>query len=63
VLRRDDDYDMAGKPACDYDDAQAREALVGALAGDAHALLAALQGQELGPVLAQAAALLATVTG
>ena len=63
VLRRDDDYDMAGKPACDYDDAQAREALVGALAGDAHALLAALEGRELGPVLAQAAALLATVTG
>ena len=63
VLRRDDDYDMAGKPACDYDDAAAREALVDALAGDAHALLAALEGRELGPVLAQAAALLATVTG
>src|SRR6266568_7598745 len=28
VLRRDDDYTAAGKPACDYDDAAAREALV-----------------------------------
>ena len=63
VLRRDDDYDMAGKPACDYDDAQAREALVDALASDAHAVLGALEGRKLGPVLAQAAELLATVTG
>jgi hypothetical protein len=63
VLRRDDDYAAAGKPACDYDDAQAREALVDALARDAHALLAALEGRELGPVLGQAAELLATVTG
>ena len=63
VLRRDDDYAAAGKPACDYDDAAAREELVDALARDAHALLAALEGRELDPVLAQAAALLATVTG
>jgi hypothetical protein len=63
VLRRDDDYRAAGKPACDYDDTAAREALVGALAEDAYALLAALDGQELGPALAQAAELLATVTG
>src|SRR5450755_2059694 len=63
VLRRDDDYAAAGKPACDYDDAQAREELAGALARDAYALLAALDGRELGPVLAQAAELLATVTG
>jgi hypothetical protein len=63
VLRRDDDYAAAGKPACDYDDRQAREALVDALAKDSRALLAALDGQELGPVLAQAAKLLATVTG
>ena len=63
VLRRDDDYDMAGKPACDYDDAQAREALVDALASDAHAVLGALEGRKPGPALAQAAELLATVTG
>jgi hypothetical protein len=63
VLARDDDYAAAGKPACDYDDPAAREELVGALAKDAHALLTALEGQELGPVLAQAAELLASVTG
>jgi Transposase DDE domain/Transposase domain (DUF772) len=63
VLRRDDDYDMAGKPACDYGDARARQALVDALARDAHALLGALDGREPGPELAQAAELLAAITG
>ncbi len=63
LLRRDDDYAAAGKPACDYDDPAAREELVGALAGDARAVLGALEGRELDPVLAQAAELLATVTG
>jgi hypothetical protein len=63
LLCRDDDYAAAGKPACDYDDPAAREELVDALARDAHALLAALDGQELGPGVAQAAALLAAVTG
>jgi len=63
VLRRDDDYAAAGKPACDYGDAAAREALVDALAKDAGALLGVLEGQELAPALAQAAELLATVTG
>ncbi len=63
LLRRDDDYAAAGKPACDYGDPAARGELVDALARDAHALLAALAGQELGPGAAQAAGLLATVTG
>ena len=63
VLRRDDDYAAAGKPACDYEDAVAREELVDALARDALAALAALDGRELDPVAAQAAALLATVAG
>ena len=63
LLRRDDDYAAAGKPACDYDDAAAREELVDALAKDARALLAALDGRELDPVLGQAAKLLAAVTG
>jgi hypothetical protein len=63
VLAGDDDYVAAGKPACDYDDAAAREALAGALAEDAHALLGALEGRELDLALGQAAALLATVTG
>jgi hypothetical protein len=63
VLRRDDEYTTAGKPAYDYDDPAAREELVDALARDARALLAALEGQQLDPALAQAAGLLATVTG
>jgi len=63
LLARDDDYLRSGKPSCDYDDPAAREALVDALAKDARALLAAVDGQDLGPVLAQAAALLAAVTG
>jgi hypothetical protein len=63
VLRRDDDYAAAGKPACDYDDPAARAELAGALAKDAYAVLAVLEGKELDPALAQAAALLAAVTG
>ena len=63
VLRRDDDYAAAGKPACDYDDPAARAGLVNALAEDAYALLAALDRQEPGPAVTQAAELLATVTG
>jgi hypothetical protein len=63
VLARDDDYAAAGKPACDWDDPAAREELVDALARDAGALLGMLDGRELGPELAQAAELLAIVTG
>ena len=63
VLRRDDDYASAGKPMCDYDDRAAREALVDALAKDAQWLLVALDGRELRPALAEAAALLAAVVG
>lgn len=62
-LCRDDDYASAGKPVCDYDDAAAREALVDALAADAMALLAMLDGRELGEGVCQAAELLATVVG
>ena len=63
VMRRDDDYATAGKPVCDYDDVAARKQLVDALAKDGTALLAVLDGRQLGPVLAQAGALLATVLG
>ena len=62
-LRRDDDYRTGGKPAADYDDAAAREALVDALARDGSALLAALDGERLPAPLGEAAALLATVLG
>jgi hypothetical protein len=63
VIVRDDDYAAAGKPVCDYDDAAARRVLVDALAKDGTAVLGVLDGRELGPVLAQAGALLATVLG
>jgi hypothetical protein len=62
-LTRDDDYAASGKPACDWEDPAAREALVGALARDAMALLGALEGESLEPALAGAAALLATLVG
>ena len=63
VLARDDDYAAAGKPACDYDDPQARVEVVDALASDGKALLAVLEGRELPEAVAQAAALLVTVLG
>jgi hypothetical protein len=61
--KRDDDYLAAGKPSCDWDDEQAREALVDALAQDAYAVLAALDGRTLVPEILQAAKLVATVVG
>jgi len=63
LLRRDDDYAESGKPLCDWEDRAAREALVDALARDATALLAALDGETLPPTLDEAAALLATLLG
>ena len=63
VLARDDDYAGAGKPVCDYDDPAARLALVDALAKDAMALLAVVDGRVLPDGAAAAAALLATVAG
>jgi hypothetical protein len=62
-LAREDDYRDAGKPVCDYEDPAAREALVHALAKDARALLVALDGRELDEAVAEAAELLASVTG
>jgi hypothetical protein len=63
LLARDDEYRTAGKPICDYEDPQAREQLVDALAKDAHALLGALDGRELPEGVSKAAALLAAVVG
>jgi hypothetical protein len=63
VLKRDDDYATAGKPACDWDDKAAREALVDALARDAYAVLAYLDGKPLAGDVKEAAALIATVVG
>ena len=63
VLVRDDEYASAGKPQCEWDDAEARDALVDALARDGYAALAVLDGRELTPAVKQAATLLATVLG
>jgi len=63
ALKRDDDYSSAGKPQCDWDDKEAREALIDALARDAYALLGVLDGRQLPPEVGEAARLLATVVG
>jgi len=63
VLARDDDYRTGGKPAADWDDADARAALVDALARDGGAVLTALEGDSVPVPLAEAATLLATVLG
>lgn len=61
--KRDDDYVAPGKPSCDWDDVQAREALVDTLARDAYAILAALDGRTLTSEVTQVAKLVATVVG
>lgn len=65
VLKRDDDYVSAGKPSCDWDDKAAREELIDALARDAYAVLALLDGRDLSKDAAveEAAKLVATVVG
>jgi hypothetical protein len=63
LLQRDDDYAAPGKPACDWTDRAAREQLVDALVRDAYRAHFALRGERLNPRAAEAATLLATVTG
>ena len=62
-LQREDDYAAPGKPACDWTDRAAREALVDALVRDGYRAHYALRDQRLDPRVAEAAVLLATVTG
>jgi IS5 family transposase len=58
------DYDHdSGKPACVWDDAEARDQLVSALVGDATAVLAAVKGEQLKGEQAEAVGLLALVAG
>jgi Transposase DDE domain len=57
------DYTKPGKPKIDWDDPAAKDALVSALVNDANALVAALEGQELGEPAASAVGLLALVAG
>lgn len=63
VLRREDDYASAGKPACDWSDEQAREALIDALCRDAYAALAVMDDRLVADEVRQASELLATVVG
>jgi len=63
VLVRDDDYAGPGKPACDWDDPAAREALIDALVRDCAGALATLDGEELEGPGADAVGLLAVVAG
>jgi len=63
VLERDDEYISHGKPSCDWDDAEARDALVDELARDAYAMLACLHDRKLEPKVHEAAQLVATVVG
>jgi hypothetical protein len=57
------DYSVPGKPKIDWDDPEAREALVSALVNDANAVVAAFGGAELDEPAASALALLALVAG
>jgi hypothetical protein len=57
------DYGRPGKPKIDWDDPQAKDALVSALVNDANALVAALDGAGLDERAACALALLALVAG
>ena len=58
-----DDYASAAKPQIDWDDKDAQAQLVDSRAKDAYTCLALPVGSELGPVIDQAARLLATVVG
>lgn len=63
VLSGHDDYAAAGKPPCDWNDADARAAVVDQLAVDGLALLVELEGRQVPATVAQAAELVATVIG
>lgn len=63
VLGSDDDYATAAKPRIDWDDAEARDALIDSRARDGFACLKVLEGRKLGPEVAEAAELLTTVLG
>jgi hypothetical protein len=63
ALSSEDDYAVAGKPACDWDDAEARAAVIDRLAVDGWVLLETLEGRQLPAEVDQAAELLACVIG
>ncbi|WP_446650582.1 transposase, partial [Amycolatopsis balhimycina] len=63
AIRSGDDYAGTAKPHIDWDDREAREALVDSRARDGFAMLALLAGCELERGVDQAACLVATVLG
>ena len=63
VLRSGDDYASSAKPQIDWDDPDARAALIDSRAKDAFACLTVLEGRELASEVAEAAELLAKVVG
>lgn len=63
ALARDDDYATPGKPPCDWDDKDAREALVDALVDDALSALSAIDTKTLPLSAIAAGELLALVAG
>jgi IS5 family transposase len=63
VMTSGDDYASSAKPQIDWDDPDAREALIDSRATDAYAALALLDGRELPLAVAEAAELVATVVG
>ncbi|VAW07701.1 hypothetical protein MNBD_ACTINO01-2362 [hydrothermal vent metagenome] len=63
VLTSGDDYATAAKPQIDWDDSEARDALIDSRARDAYACLVLLDGAVLAGDVAEAGVLLATVVG
>jgi hypothetical protein len=63
LITSGDDYASSAKPQIDWDDKAAREQLIDSRAKDGFALVMALHGCELVPVLLEAASLLCTVLG
>ena len=63
VMTSGDDYASSSKPHIDWDDTDARVALVDSRARDAYACLDHLEGRELTAEVADAVALVATVVG
>jgi hypothetical protein len=63
VLTSGDDYVSAAKPQIDWDDSEARDALIDSRARDAYGCLVLLDGRQVGVEVAEAGVLLATVVG
>jgi hypothetical protein len=63
VLTSGDDYATCAKPQIDWDDSDARAALIDTRAKDAFACLAVLDGRELSVEVGEAAELVASVGG